>query len=222
MLNFWWLRGSGDAVINGLNPAAWFRFQQGITASAGLVSQWSDQSGNARHLLQASGPAQPVLQTDLSILFDGVAQAMATAGFTFSQPLTIYLLAKQVTWTNLDLAFDGLTGAVQLRQNTSSPNVTLNAGSILGDNSGWAVNTYAVLASVFNGVSSALQINNGAPMTGDAGASNAGGFTLGSSRAASTFANIQVKEVILFPAAHDAATRATVVSYLATFGGISV
>ncbi len=222
MLNFWWKSGNGDAVVSGLNPAAWFRFQQGVTSVAGLVSQWADQSGNGRHLLQATGSAQPALQADGSLLFDGVAQAMATSGFTFSQPLTIYLLAQQVTWTNLDLVFDGLTGAVQLRQNTTTPSVTLNAGSLLGDNSGWALNTYAAITCVFNGVSSALQINTGAPMTGDAGANNAGGFTLGSSRAASTFSNIKVKEVIPYPAAHDAATRAAVISYLATVGGISV
>jgi hypothetical protein len=40
-------------------PAAWFRGDLGITLTSGKVSQWSDQSGNNRHLVQATAANQP-------------------------------------------------------------------------------------------------------------------------------------------------------------------
>jgi hypothetical protein len=39
--------------------AMWFDASQGVTHSGGLVSQWNDSSGNARHIVQASDPLKP-------------------------------------------------------------------------------------------------------------------------------------------------------------------
>jgi hypothetical protein len=44
------------------NLAAWYRADRGVVAdSAKSISQWQDQSGNNRHLLQSTGAAQPLL-----------------------------------------------------------------------------------------------------------------------------------------------------------------
>ena len=43
-----------------------------ITESGGLVSQWSDKSGNGNHAVQASGTRQPVYDGSTKITFDGV------------------------------------------------------------------------------------------------------------------------------------------------------
>ena len=44
------------------NLAAWYHTGAGLVVDgANAVSQWQDQSGNGRHLLQASGVAQPLL-----------------------------------------------------------------------------------------------------------------------------------------------------------------
>jgi len=40
--------------------SGWWRQGIGITAASERVSQWNDQSGNARHLLQATGANQPI------------------------------------------------------------------------------------------------------------------------------------------------------------------
>lgn len=205
----------------GLGPAAWFRNQQGITQAGGFVSQWDDQSGNGRHLLQATGTNQPSLQADGSILFDGVDNFLKCAAFTLNQPETVYILVNQVTWTGNDIIFDGdADGGGQLFQRTVTPTIALFAGTSSANNTGLAVGTYGAVVAVFNGASSLLQVNNGTPSTGDAGANNLSGFTLGSNGV--TFSNIQVKEAILFPSAHSATTRAQVIQYLATVGGISV
>lgn len=100
----------------------------------------------------------------------------------------------------------------------------IRSTATVGDNANTALalNTYAIVASVFNSVNSSIQINNGVVTSGDAGATNAAGFTLGANGNASVFSNIQAEECIVFPTAHDAATRAAVISYLATVGGLSV
>lgn len=200
------------------NLAAWYRQGTGITSAAGLVSQWNDQSGNARHLVQATGTNQPALQADGSILFDGVDNFLQASAFTLNQPFTIYLLGRQVTWTAGDRIFDGNTqDTTEVLQTTAgaSPQIRQFAGSQGSDNSDWTVNTYAVLVAIFNGASSVLQINNSTAVTSDAGAQNAAGFTLGAiGTGSANWSNIQVKEVLLYSAAHVAATRTEIINEL--------
>jgi hypothetical protein len=212
--------GGGDAVIRGLSPAAWFRLGQGITTVTG-VSQWADQSGNARHLKQATGAAQPALQADGSILFDGTDDYLKCDAFTLPQPVSVYMLGRQVTWTLGDVFFDGdVRDGMIVFQRTSSPTIAQYTGVITADNSDFTLNAYAVLSSIYNGASSSLQINSNAATTGVASATTPGGFTLGAGGNAASFANIQVKEVIVFQAAHTAAQRASVIGYLTRIGGL--
>jgi hypothetical protein len=78
------------------------------------------------------------------------------------------------------------------------------------------------VAAVFNGNSSVFQVNNNAPTTGAAGAGNAGGLTIGASNAGASPTNIKIKEAICYAGAHDAATRRTIINYLAGVGNITV
>lgn len=209
------------AVVRGLTPAAWFRYGQGITVTGAGVSQWDDQSGNARHLKQGTDTNRPALQADNSILFDGVDNYLKCDAFTLNQPETVYLLAKQVTWTQTDRIFDGNTvNTGVLYQDVVTPRIYLFAGSAAAANPDLAVDTYGAVCAIFNGASSLIQVNNGTAITGDAGASNMGGLTLGASGTPDAYGNIQVKEVIVFAAAHDAGQRAAVIAYLRSVGGI--
>lgn len=214
---------SGLQFISSLNPAAWYRYGIGITSAATLVSAWADQSGNSRTLLQAIGTNQPTLTADNSVLFDGVDNFLQAVAFTFSQPLTGYLLLKHVTWVNDTYIVDGDTAASgSLLHSGTTPQVKLYAGALAATNSDLAVNTYGVMAYVLNGASSLIQVNNGTPTTGNPGAFNPGGITIGANgdAGAGDFANIQVKEAIFFAAAHDATTRNKVTQYLQQVGGL--
>jgi hypothetical protein len=208
----------GGGAVSG--PVAWYRKGQGITVTGSGVSQWSDASGNGRHLLQATDAQRPALQTDRTILFDGVAHNLKSAVFTLNQPTTYYLLFKQVTWTSSDYIVDGdliNTGVLAQTNGGVSPGLQLYAGSGVGSNTDLALDTYGVAACVFNGASSVLQINNGTPLTGDAGAGNMGGVSLGKAgTGAGAHANVRVKELIVFSQAHNAAQRALVIAYLLT------
>lgn len=204
------------------NLAAWFRFGLGITAVSGAISQWDDASGNARHLIQATGANQPTLQNTGAVLFDGVAQYLKCASFTLTQPETVYALMKSVTFPAGTYNFDGNTANTgALRSLGGGTSLGLNAGAGL-TGPVYVGGVYNVVSAVFNGASSVVQLDYRAPTTGNAGASNMSGFTLGARGDGAVSTNIEVKEVVILSAAHDALTRALVISYLARVGGLAI
>jgi hypothetical protein len=203
------------------NRAAWWRLNTGITITGSGVSQWDDQSGNGNHLLQATDARRPQKQGDGSIIFRGSAfgsdDCIATAPFTLNQPCTIYLLMKQLSWSSTHELFDGnVSGATILRTTAgATPDLEIFAGGSLVGMTGEDVGTYHAYSVIFNGAGSNTQVDNGTITTGDAGASNLGGFILGNRAAQdAAAANIQVKEGLIYLAAHDNPTRASVVAYL--------
>ena len=212
----------GKLYATVLDPVAWFRFNVGITETGQGVSTWADQSGEGNDLLQATDGARPPKQSDGSILFNGTDEYLKCGAFTLNQPETVYMLGRQVTWVDGNTVWDGNAGNdMRLFNADQNPTIYLYAGAQAAGNSDFTVNTYAVACAVYNGASSVLQINNNASTTGNAGAANGSGFTLGAfGNGATAFSNIQVKEVILFPVAHDAATRLHQIRYLAHNGPV--
>lgn len=204
------------------NLAAWYRFNTGITVTGAGVSQWDDQSGNGRHLLQGTDANRPSLESDGSILGDGVTQYLKAAAFTLVAPTTVYILAKPITWTADDRWFDGNTAnSGSLQSFLATPQIRLRATSGLSTISP-PLGSYSIVTSVINGASSSSTLNNVTPVTGDVGADNMGGFTLfarGDNLAAS---NLQVKEVAIFSEAHDLVKRNQMIEYLASVGGVQL
>lgn len=214
---------SPRARIVNYRPAAWYQFGKGLTIASGACSQWADTTSNVRHLIQATGSQQPLLQTDGSLLFDGSNDFMQTATFTLGQPTMLYMLFRQVTFTNGDLCCDGFTSTSgNILQDTTSPNLSISAGTTAATNTGLAVNTYGIASILFNGTTSSFTINKKTPVTGNAGTTAMAGFTLGSDSAGANNANIQVKEIILFAGAHDLTKQFSVVNYLSTIGGLGL
>lgn len=181
----------------------------GATAvSSGTGETWTLNSTGAK-------PAQIVKSA--SLLFDGTNDYMKTASFTLNQPETVYLVLKQVSWTINDSLIDGNTNTdMRIYQNASSPGLKLQGNTPLAENANLSVGSFGIITSLYNGVSSLFQINATTATTGDGGAVNAGGFTLGSQGdGLGTYSNIQVKEVLIFSVAHTAAERLLVQRYLA-------
>lgn len=212
----------GQVNIPALSPKAWYRFNLGITQVANAVSKWADQSGNGFDLIQNTALNKPVMQGDGSILFDGLTSFLR-GSFTLTQPETVYILFKQVAWASLGVIFDGTSlVSMTLTQVGVSPSLSMGAGSSITGLSGLPVSSYGVVSALYNGVTSSSEVNNGALNSGDVGAGNAGGFTLGASGSAAPllFSNIQVKEVIIFSDAHGLTYRNKVVNYLMSVGGL--
>lgn len=205
------------------NMEFWFDADSSyITKDGGdLVSQWDDRSGNARHLAQATGTKQPLwissAQNSLpGVRFDGTSDSMAAANFTFNQPETVYIVFKQIGWTNLCDVFDGSAmNNMRLYQKTASPRLGTYAGAYGPDTTSLAVGTHGLTTAIFNGASSELRINAGTAQTGNVGANNGGGLTVGSHvGGAGFFSNIEVCEIIGYSSAHDSTAQGQVQDYL--------
>lgn len=200
--------------IAALAPVAWYRRGIGMTAAA-----WVDQvAGGAANFAQATATNQLTPTAYGSMLADGVDNYMS-ATFTLGQPFTVYGLVNTVTWTSADRIL-GRSGAF-IRQATSTPQVFFSCGSEIGPISP-ALNTVNVISVIGNGASSSIQLNNDAPVTGDAGANPFSSPFLASTNTPSNFGNTDNYEWIFFSGAHSAATRSIVIRYLATVGGFGI
>jgi hypothetical protein len=101
-------------------------------------------------------------------------------------------------------------------QNNVTPKITAYSGSGSTPTDGAALGVYAILTGVFNGASSLFQINSNTAVTGNFGAGNPGGITIGADGGSGNNSNIQVKEVLVYNVAHDTTQNAAVRTYLAT------
>jgi len=208
------------AVLDDGNTVAWFDYLENITMDgSNLVRIWGDKSVEGNDLLQAVGTRQPLWSAD-GVLFDGIDNFMKCIAFPWNQPEFIYMVMKQITWTNFDYFFDGnaLNSGVMFQRGVT-PNISLYAGAELGPNINMILNQWKIVRILFNGIASKLQINEIAAITGDAGAANMGGFTLGCPADAlfGRFSNIEVKEII---GRSSAVGEAAIYSYLSTKYGI--
>ncbi len=210
--------GGGFLPTDFDNLDAWWRYNLDITVSGAGVSQWDDQSGNGRNLVQTTDTNRPSLESDGTILFDSVDNFMVTdpSSWSLVQPETVYFLGRQVTWTSGDYLYDGSSASFgRVIQNASSPDLLVNAGSSMTRNTELVVNEYHAFCVVWDGASSINVVDNGTEFTGDVGSNNLGGFTLGATGAGSAnWSNIQVQEVAIYSVAHTAGERAQVINYL--------
>lgn len=203
--------GAGSSIrppTDFANLVCWYRADLGVTdAGGGAVSTWADQSGNGRDLTEATN--RPTLVADAGngrpgIQFDGVNDKLATADFAISQPLHVFIVFKQITWTDLDFiyCFDNDTVAgPRSYQTTSSPQIgmrsSLNNVNLTG--SEIPTGTIALLAHFYNGASSTAQVNNNTvigPANAETGSVD--GLTLASYGGGANFANITICEFFAY------------------------
>jgi len=203
------------------NLKLWARFNSGITITGSGVSQWDDVSGNGNHLKQGTDTNRPSKEAGGSILFDGVDNFLKADAFTLAQPETIYLLGQAVSHLSGDRFFDGNTASSgEMLLSGTTPQFSIYAGAFAGNNTDLVIGADSVISVVFNGALSLDQVDNNAPVTGNAGTSNMGGFILGAKATPSNYGNIQIKEICVFGSAHDAATRTKTIAYLSGVGGL--
>lgn len=209
---------SFPTILKDGNTVAWFDSALKYITKNGtdLVSRWADRSGNANDLLQATESNRPLWGTD-GVLWDGVDNFMKCVAFTLEQPEFVYIVFKQISWNNADVIFDGeAANSMHSRQNTSTPSLSIYAGTVLGDNGNLEVGTWGIGRMLFEGLYSKIQINETAPVDGDAGTSDGGGFTLGDNGSAPSIraSNIEVKEIIIRRISDLASDQLDIQNYL--------
>ena len=169
-------------------------FDANFTAVPEGATSFTESSSNAATVTinsTGSKPAQVV--GSQQILFDGVAHFLQSI-FTLNQPATVVLVGEPRTYTAGDSLYDGGAATATAYQWNTGSNIQFNAGADIS-NVAFPLNAYGVLSTVANGASSRLQIGLGTPVTGNAGANNPGGLTLGATFGGANFGNFQAKSV---------------------------
>lgn len=198
------------------NTVAWYDYTDIATITkdgSNFVSRWNDKLGSGHDLIQATGTNQPLVNAD-GVLFDGVDNFMKTAAFTFNQPEFIYIVLKLVNWVEGMFLMDGSgASSMGIRAYSTSPNLRIFTTS--GGFNITAVNgEFYILRVLFNGESSKAIINNNAALTGDVGSINAEGITLGARGNATSYANVEFKELIARKVADNSTDESAIYNYL--------
>lgn len=199
-----------------------------IISSGGDVSQWNDLSGNGNHLVQATGANQPKTGTRTlgglnAIDFDGVDHFMdVTYGATITQPNTIFAVAQSDVATGQQYIMGGVDATDRnILIMNATPVWDLYAGTDLPGGS--ADTSPHAFGGVFDGVSSELFVDGLSQATGDVGAGDSAGLTVGR-RYATPFRywNGIICELIVIDGTLSTADRQNVEGYLAWKWGFEI
>lgn len=185
------------ALLWDLDTQNWWTLEKVTKDANNKVTSWTDSSGAYNNGLQADTSKSPTWSST-GVLFDGVND-FVRASSSMDVPVTVYMVFRSVTYTNLDIIMGGATSnVVVFRQYDTAPSLSIYAGVGLGDNDDLAVGDWGIATVIFNGANSSLQINSGTPLTGNTGAETVlNGITVGSGQdGTGNWSNIEVKEVI--------------------------
>ncbi len=218
----------------GANLAGWWRADLGITIGTG-VSAWADQSGNGRHLVQATGTDQPTTGTAIdsqaTIYFDDSAYAQCLKRTT-ALTLTgahVFFVMKLVSEA-ADQSLVGKWGA------SNAPSYTPYSDSIVYDDFGSTVRRTSSISptvsmatpclyEVITASSEHTLLVSGEQIftTGTNTVSwNSGGFMVGCSNASAvnltpaTFSKGYLAEIVLVDRKMTAPERTGLVTYINT------
>ena len=216
--------GGGGGEPPSDNLLEHWKLNTGLTQTGGFASAWVDQiEGDI--LVQDTASAQPAVQADGSLLFDGIDDFMQLpqGSITLPQPCTLYIKMAHLSTVDNAGLFPSTNAFVESNVQLGEGNgghATLYAGAnVLDDPSMPTGANFFVLQAVLNGASSLLQIDNNTAVTGDAGTDGFRGYGLATfvndGLPDTLFANIQVKEILVYYVAHDTSQRAAVKAYLA-------
>lgn len=181
-----------------------------------------DQSGNDRHLQQATAARQPIIVTgslfnDRQYMgFLAATQQFMTAEFAnINQPLSRFLVGQASNVAATRTFIDGFSGSACLFQATATNFVT-NAGSNL--NAAASDLLPHQFTVINNGANSHCRLD-GVGVTG-AGGSNAmsGGIVLGANRSGANFLSGSVTELLVYSADKNADMAAIEANQIAYWG----
>lgn len=201
------------------NLIQWNRFNTGITVTGSGVSQWADQSGNGNHFKQSIDANRPLKLSTGAILSDGISQSLKTDTYPLDQPLTIYLLGNQKTFTATDYLMDGyIINTASLRQFSTSPILRVFAGADSPNNSDLGIDAYGVITIVLDGANGLFRIDKNTPITGNFGNASPNGFTIGANGNNAAWSNLEYREFCVFTEVHDNEKQDFMIDYLSGVG----
>lgn len=188
---------------------AWYKADSLVLNDGDAVASWTDESGNSRHAVQATGANKPLYKTNIvngrpAIKFDGVNDFLATASFgATTQPMTIYFVAQRVgtTASGYQLA-DGIVvgNRMTLESVVTTGLPLIFAGASLSGIEDLGSSAF-LFKAVFNGASSKISINDIHHATGSASTGTITGITLGAAYNGTAGWNGYIAEAMYFDGA---------------------
>lgn len=192
------------------------------------IAQWDDNSGNDRHVVQATGINQPVVSVQNGIayaLFDGAGDYLRVASWgDVAQPFTVAGVFELISGEN-DGAFHMFTDRVSAgtaasmgKTSAGTPdNWTINATTAV--NFGDADHTRRSWVTVYNGASSVVYFDGVSQGTFNPSDNAMTGLTIAANRPTppTSFTNLRATEVMLIDGAVAGDDLTDLVTYLADF-----
>lgn len=178
-----------------------------------FITKWYDQSGNGRHLLQATALAQPPIVWSNAVQYLNSKPAprfvnangfyLQAAGFTAPQPWTrssVVEFLDVANGTNRVLIDNQDTSIAGSLYTPNTSNIYMYRGQNMSIYGSLAEDLKATIVERSNGATSKGVIN-GSATVGDPGTNGYSGLTVGCKRDISLYASGRIGEVILFAAA---------------------
>lgn len=183
-------------------------------------SQWSDLSGNGKHLTQATTASKPGYASPVYSFNNSGPQFLKRTSTTLTVPYTIYFVVSFSNSAGLSYVYldDGIFGTPHNILFLNGGNLSLSCdGSTSISTTAPASNTYVLVRCYFNGTSSELQINNLTAVTGSGGTgTHQGNIQIGLDQNLSA-ATFSMKAMYIFP---GKPTDATVKAYTTSKWGL--
>ncbi len=201
-------------------------WQDSARTTPGVVGQpvgaLDDKSGNANHLLQATGGFRPILRLSggfYHLEYDGVDDYLEGT-FTLNQPMSrVSALAN--TWRAANFVLDGSSQNTALYNQTGTL-LALFAGGAVAPTIAHPGAAFAVVTEHFDGAASQISTNLGAPSTGNPGLGVPGGLTVGSSKDGTSNALVNAGRIVTIGRALTAPELANTRAWCAAGSGVTL
>jgi hypothetical protein len=181
------------------------------------VSEWRDQLGSGRNLVNATATTTQPWFYELSLVSFRSNTHYMQGAFALNQPCFMYMVAKQTNWANTRRWFDGNDGlSLFVQQGGTTPSIKGGGANLSAEETHAVVNTTVIVRVLFNGANSKLIVNNNAPVTWDCGDYICDQFILGNRYAKDTAAYVSYSEIIIRNSADSAENEAAIYNYLKT------
>jgi hypothetical protein len=184
----------------------------GSVAGPDPLTQWSDKSGNARHITPVAAHTNTSLQTNIqnslsAVLFEGNANELVSSSFTLAQSFSFFAVVRLVgvppIYSTLldEVGHAGGRPIVFIKHTDSSNRAIMYAGSVieLAASPLSAATTY-LLHGLFAGAASAGGVDGTQVATADAGSAGFdNGIAIGGTNSDNTHLDCYVCEMFAYP-----------------------
>ena len=184
------------------------------------LGSWRDLSGNNNDAIQANVLLKPVYHTNIinskpAVNFTQASSQYMVSTLAASQPYTLFIVGRTGVGAGNQYLVDGVAVNTGVMSGGAGNNTfTMFSGNVLSASA--TPTNFNYVCGIYDGVSSILTIN-GSATTGNVGAANTTGMTIGSNGSASgQFLNGDIAEIIVYNSHLSVSNRQKVENYLKT------